>query len=102
MGIGRPLAAEPYLCKGILEGSIDGVLENLVPLPLNTLASGSQPHQIGKGGEGISDWSAEEEVQRCVEANGKESQRKISILPKVHSSGYADLKPKHAFLYLKA
>jgi len=101
VGIGRPLSAEPYLCKDILAGRVNGALENLVPLPLNTQSSGTQLHQIGRGREGISDWSVEEEVQRWIEANEKETQRKISILPKVDSSGYADLQPKHAFMYLR-
>jgi hypothetical protein len=102
VGIGRPLASEPYFCKDILQGKINGALENLVPLPLNTQSSGTQLHQIGKGEDGVSDWSVEEEVQRWIEENEKETQRKISILPKVDSSGYAQLKPKFAFHYLKA
>jgi 2,4-dienoyl-CoA reductase-like NADH-dependent reductase (Old Yellow Enzyme family) len=102
VGIGRPLASEPYFCKEILEGKIDGALENLVPLPMNTQASGTQIHQIGRGHKKISDWSVEEEVQRWIEANEKETQRKIDILPVVDSSGYADLKAKHGFEYLKA
>jgi len=36
VGIGRPLGAEPYLCKELLEGKITGALENFVPLPQNT------------------------------------------------------------------
>ena len=36
IGIGRPLGAEPYLCKELLEGKITGALENFVPLPQNT------------------------------------------------------------------
>jgi 2,4-dienoyl-CoA reductase-like NADH-dependent reductase (Old Yellow Enzyme family) len=39
-GVGRPLSAEPYLCKEILEGRMTGALENLVPLPQNMQASG--------------------------------------------------------------
>jgi 2,4-dienoyl-CoA reductase-like NADH-dependent reductase (Old Yellow Enzyme family) len=102
VGIGRPLSAEPYLCKEILEGKINGALENVVPVPLNTQSSGTQLHQIGKGEEGISDWSVVDEVQRWIEANEKETQRRIGILPKVDASGYANLKPKFTFEYLKA
>jgi 2,4-dienoyl-CoA reductase-like NADH-dependent reductase (Old Yellow Enzyme family) len=102
IGIGRPLSAEPYLCKEILEGKIDGAIENFMPLPLNTQASGTQLHQIGKGHEKISDWSVESEVQRWVEANEKETERKISILPKVDSSGYPMIKAEAGFVYLRA
>ncbi|KAK4561718.1 hypothetical protein LTR86_004397 [Recurvomyces mirabilis] len=101
VGIGRPLAAEPYLCKEILEGRVHGAIENSVPLPLNTQSSGSQLHQIGRGEEEVSDWSEEREVRRWVEANEKETERKISILPRVDSSGYAVLKAEAGFAYLR-
>lgn len=102
IGIGRPLAAEPYLVKEILQGKITGALENYVPLPLNTQSSGTQLHQIGYGEELVSDWSVEAEVKRWVEAHEKETERKISILPKVDSSGYAPLKAEAGFAYLAA
>jgi tRNA-dihydrouridine synthase len=101
VGIGRPLAAEPYLCKEILKGKVTGAIENLCPLPLNTQSSGTQLHQIGFGDEIISDWSVEDEVKRWVDANEKETQRKISILPKVDSSGYPPLKAEVGFAYLR-
>lgn len=101
VGIGRPLAAEPYLCKEILEGRVKGAIDNFVPLPLNTQASGSQLHQIASGCESISDWSVEDEVKRWEEANEAETQRKIKILPKVDSSGFAMLKPEVGFEYLR-
>ena len=81
IGIGRPLAAEPYLVREILAGKVTGAIENFVPLPLNTQSSGTQLHQIGHGDELVSDWSVEAEVKRWVEANEKETARKISILP---------------------
>ena len=102
IGIGRPLAAEPYLCREVLEGRVNGAIENFVPMPLNTQASGTQIHQFALGGEEISDWSVEAEVERWKEANTKETERKISILPKVDSSGYPSLKPEAGFAYLKA
>jgi len=101
VGIGRPLGAEPFLCKEILEGRITGAIENYVPLPLNTQGTGSQLHQIGYGEKMISDWSDESEVKRWVEANEKETARKISILPIVDSSGYPPLKPEVGFEYLR-
>jgi 2,4-dienoyl-CoA reductase-like NADH-dependent reductase (Old Yellow Enzyme family) len=102
IGIGRPLAAEPYLVKEILEGKVTGAIENYVPLPLNTQSSGTQLHQIGHGDELVSDWSVEAEVKRWIEAHEKETERKISILPKVDSSGYAPLKAEAGFAYLAA
>lgn len=101
VGIGRPLAAEPYLCKEILEGRVSGAIENLVPLPQNTQASGSQLHQIGKGHPEVSDWSDKGEVQRWIEANEKETERKMEILPKVDSSGYAQLRAEVGFAYVR-
>ena len=88
VGIGRPLSAEPYLCKEILEGKVMGAIDNYMPLPMNTQASGTQLHQVGKGEEKISDWSVKEEVDRWIKANEIETKRKESILPKIDSSGY--------------
>lgn len=102
IGIGRPLAAEPYLCKELLSGKVTGAIENLMPLPMNTQASGSQLHQVGKGDELISDWSVESEVNRWLKANEIETERKNSILPRVDSSGYAPLKAEAGFAYLRA
>jgi 2,4-dienoyl-CoA reductase-like NADH-dependent reductase (Old Yellow Enzyme family) len=101
LGIGRPLAAEPYLCKEILKGKVSGAIENVMPLPLNTQSSGTQLHQIGKGEGSISDWSVEGEVKRWQEANEQETERKKSVLPLVDSSGYAWIKPESAFAYLQ-
>lgn len=100
VGIGRPLAAEPFLCRDLLSGRAIGAIENYVPLPQNTQASGSQIHQVGKGDNAVSDWSDEGEVARWVSANEKETERKISILPKVDSSGYPVLKAEVGFEYL--
>ncbi|MBE7181282.1 MAG: NADH:flavin oxidoreductase/NADH oxidase family protein, partial [Terriglobus roseus] len=101
IGIGRPLAAEPYLCSEILQGRVAGAIENFMPLPLNTQASGMQLHQVGKGEEQISDWSVESEVKRWQEANEVEAKRKMEMLPIVDSSGYAYIKPESGFAYLK-
>jgi len=102
VGIGRPLAAEPFLCKEILEGKVQGSIENLVPLPQNTQASGTQIHQIGQDWvEGtVSDWSSGEEVKRWMEDLEKETERKQKVLPKVDSSGYPPTRPVDGFKYL--
>ena len=101
VGIARPLAAEPYLCKEILEGKVTSAIENFMPLPLNTQSSGTQLHQIGRGQEGISDWSVEAEVERWKEANEIEAKRKEKMLPVVDSSGYAWIEAVDGFRYLK-
>lgn len=101
IGIGRPLAAEPYLCKELLEGRVSGAIENLVPLSLNTQASGSQLQQVGRGEASISDWSVESEVDRWVKANEAETERKIKLLPKVDSSGFPVLRAEVGFEYLR-
>jgi 2,4-dienoyl-CoA reductase-like NADH-dependent reductase (Old Yellow Enzyme family) len=101
VGIGRPLGAEPFLCKDILEGRVQGAIENFVPLPLNTQATGSQLHQVGKGNRLISDWSDKDEVQRWIKASEIETARKERILPKVDSSGYPALKAEVGFAYMR-
>ncbi|TKA37881.1 hypothetical protein B0A55_13726, partial [Friedmanniomyces simplex] len=85
----------------ILEGRVTGAIENLVPLPLNTQATGTQLQQVGLDDQLVSDWSDEGEVQRWVEANEKETARKIGVLPKVDSSGFPPLKAEVGFEYLR-
>lgn len=102
IGIGRPLGAEPYLCREILEGKITGAIENFMPLPKNTQGTGTQLHQIGQGMELVSDWSDKGEVARWVDAEKIEEERKISILPKVDSSGYpSPFEAKVGFAYVR-
>jgi hypothetical protein len=101
VGIGRPLGAEPLLCKHILEGRVQGAIENYIPLPQNTQATGTQLHQIGKGDRLISDWSDESEVKRWVEECEKETKRREAILPKIDSSGYPALSAQVGIEYVK-
>lgn len=101
IGMARPIAAEPYICKEILSGRISGSIENYMQLPNHTQAAGTQLHQVGHGHEKVSDWSFEEEVRRWEEANESEQKRKASILPVVDASGYPPFVPKHGFAYLK-
>lgn len=101
VGLGRPLAAEPYFCKEILSGRVTGAIENSMPRPKNTQASGMQLVQIGGGEKLVSDWSSQEEVERWLEADRKEEERKIKILPRVDSSGYAPIKAEVGFDYLR-
>ena len=101
VGIGRPLGAEPLLCRDILAGKVAGAIENFVPLPLNTQATGTQLHQVGNGHRLVSDWSDGGEVQRWIEANEKETERKIKLLPKVDSSGYPALRAEVGSDYMR-
>jgi len=101
VGIGRPLGAEPFLCREILSGRVTGVIENLVPLPQNTQGTGTQLHQVARGEALVSDWSDESEVRRWVVAFELETARKMSVLPKVDSSGYPPLKAHVGFEYLR-
>jgi hypothetical protein len=72
-----------------------------IPLPQNTQATGTQLHQIGHAHKLVSDWSDKEEVDRWIKAFEKETQRKISILPKVDSSGYPPLKAEVGFDFVR-
>ncbi|KAF2162805.1 hypothetical protein M409DRAFT_26660 [Zasmidium cellare ATCC 36951] len=102
IGIGRPLGAEPYFCKEVLEGRVRGAIENYMPLPKNTQGTGTQLHQIGQGHALVSDWSDEGEVQRWLEADKKEEARKMSVLPRVDSSGYpSPFKAEVGFAYAR-
>lgn len=102
VGVARPLGAEPYLCKELLAGKVTGAIENFVPLPQNTQATGTQLHQVGRGERLVSDWSNEDEVKRWIQAFEKETARRANILPKVDSSGYPPLKPEIGFDYLRS
>jgi hypothetical protein len=101
IGIGRPLGAEPLFCKEILQGRVTGAIENFMPLPKNTQATGTQLHQIAYADGMTSDWSDHAEVQRWLEADRREEERKLAILPKVDSSGYARIQARSGFVYMR-
>lgn len=101
VGIARPLGAEPYLCRNLLEGTVTGAIENFVPLPQNTQATGTQLHQVGLGHELVSDWSDKGEVKRWLEAYEKETARKTALLPKVDSSGYPAVSAQAGYAYVR-
>lgn len=99
--ISKPLAAEQYLCKEILERRVTGALENLVLLPQNTQASGSQLHQLGRRKEKVSDWSQREEVDRWMRAFEKNKEERASMLSRVERWAYPVLKAEMRSEYLK-
>lgn len=99
IGIGRPLAAEPYFCREILNGTITGALENFSPVSYLTLCSGTQLHQIALGDKAISDWSNQEEVDRWHKALEMENEHKASISPRIDRSGYPRITAVDGFEY---
>lgn len=99
IGLGRPLAAEPYLCREILNGTVTGALENLSPVSYLTLCSGTQLHQIALGDKTISDWSNQKEVDRWHQALQTENEHKASIFPRIDRSGYPRLIAVNGFNY---
>ncbi|KAK8044965.1 hypothetical protein PG993_004989 [Apiospora rasikravindrae] len=104
VGIGRPLGAEPYLCRDLLlqHGSgVQGALESFVPLPQSTQATGTQLAQIGHGHAAVSDYSDEEEVRRWGEEFQREAERKEKVLPVVDSSGFPLFQAQSGFYYLR-
>lgn len=94
VGVRRLLS---YLCKEILEGRVTSAIENLVPLPQNTQASGSQLHQLGGHEEKTSDWSQKEDVERWMWAFEKDEAERAAILPRC---GHPILKAEKGFEYL--
>jgi hypothetical protein len=102
VGLARPLAAEPFFCKELLEGKVTGALDSYIPMAMTTGSSGTQLHQIGKGKNAISDYSVENEVNRYTEAWEKQNKDVLSKLPKVNGSEIPSwFEAKYGFEYLK-
>ena len=99
IGLARPLTAEPHLVKHILAGKYNSALNNKVVEQYQTFSSGTQLHQIGNGEKEISDFSREEEAGRFHEALQKDTEKNVSILPRVESSGFPPLNALHKFLF---
>jgi 2,4-dienoyl-CoA reductase-like NADH-dependent reductase (Old Yellow Enzyme family) len=56
VGLARPLAQEPYLCKNILEGNVTGAIKQVIDennFGLTNIAAGAQLRQISEGYEPI-------------------------------------------------
>lgn len=84
-----------------MDFGVSAAIENFIPLPQNTQATGTQLHQVGHGHARISDWSDEGEVGRWVAACERETARKVAILPKVDSSGYPMLRAEVGFEFVR-
>ena len=67
VGLARPLTAEPYLIRDMLDGKTDAARDNKFPAPMQTGASIVQIAAISKG-EPIPDLSVQDEVERVLEA----------------------------------
>jgi hypothetical protein len=101
VGLARPLAAEPFFCKELLEGKVTGALDTFIPMTMTTGSSGTQLHQIGKGQDVVSDYSVEDEVERYKEAYEKQNKNLLSNLPKVTESEIPSwFEAKYGFRYL--
>ncbi|GAA6045974.1 hypothetical protein JCM8097_002750, partial [Rhodosporidiobolus ruineniae] len=76
IGLARPLTAEPYLIKEMLEGKKTAAAENKVPLPVTTYTSVLQIGAIAKGVP-IPDLSTEEGAAAAIAAaTGKKPEEK--------------------------
>ena len=54
IGLARPLAQEPHLCRDMLEGRVAGAIQQLIPdenFGLSNVAAGTQMRQVGKDHE---------------------------------------------------
>ncbi|GAO47484.1 FMN-linked oxidoreductase [Saitoella complicata NRRL Y-17804] len=72
IGLGRPLTAEPFLCRDILSGSVNACLNNKLPsdMGMQIVGAGSQITEIAAGKEPF-DSSDEKVVERFLEECGK-------------------------------
>lgn len=66
VGLARPLTAEPYFVRDMVEGKSDGAKPNHVPSAIQTPASVAQIGAIGKG-QDIPDLSNEDVAAKMVE-----------------------------------
>ncbi|GAA6043533.1 hypothetical protein JCM8097_001206, partial [Rhodosporidiobolus ruineniae] len=67
VGLARPLTAEPYLIREMIEGKTKAAKENKAPAQVQTATSIAQIGAIAHG-QPIPDLSNEEEAQACVAA----------------------------------
>ncbi|KAH6614316.1 hypothetical protein C7974DRAFT_368636 [Boeremia exigua] len=70
VGLARPLAQEPDLCKNILEGKVTGAIKQLADdFALTNITAGAQLRQISMGVEPI-DLSRQENLDALIETIG--------------------------------
>lgn len=92
VGLARPFAQEPYLCKDILEGKVTGVIKQVIDdndFGLTNVAAGAQLRQIGEGRDPI-DLSHQENLDALMKDIGTWSEKMASDR-KMHSYGYPEI-----------
>jgi 2,4-dienoyl-CoA reductase-like NADH-dependent reductase (Old Yellow Enzyme family) len=100
IGLARPLAQEPHLCKDILDGTVTGAIKQLIPdenFGLTNVAAGTQMRQVGKDHEPL-DLS----VQANYDGFMKDMQAwgaKMAGDEKVKNFGYVDIESIDATPY---
>ncbi|KAF1355902.1 FMN-linked oxidoreductase [Lizonia empirigonia] len=100
VGLARPLAQEPHLCKDMLEGKVVGAIKLRIPdenFGLTNVAAGTQMRQVGKDHEPI-DLSNEENEKAFMADMGKWGEKMASD-SKMESYGYVDIESVQAVPY---
>ena len=100
VGLARPLAQEPHLCKDILEGKVVGAIKQLIDdanFGLTNVAAGTQMRQVGKDHEPI-DLSVQENLDAFMKDMGTWGE-KMANDSKVQNYGYADITSMQAVPY---
>lgn len=100
VGLGRPVAQEPHLCKDILEGKIKGAIKQGLDennFGLTNVAAGTQIRQIGKDQEPI-DLSKEENLQAFMKDMGAWAD-KMGKDSAMQSYGYVDIESAASIPY---
>jgi len=100
VGLARPLAQEPHLCKDILEGKVVGAIKQLIDdenFGLTNVAAGTQMRQVGKDHEPI-DLSVQENLDAFMKDVGTWGE-KMANDSKVQNYGYVDITSAQAVPY---
>jgi 2,4-dienoyl-CoA reductase-like NADH-dependent reductase (Old Yellow Enzyme family) len=100
VGLARPLAQEPHLCKDIIEGKVVGAIKQLIDdenFGLTNVAAGTQMRQVGKDQEPI-DLSVQENLDAFMKDMGTWGE-KMANDSKVQNYGYVDLTSAQAVPY---
>mgnify|MGYP004505801099 CR=1 FL=1 len=100
VGLARPLAQEPHLCKDILEGKVYGAIKQAIDdnnFGLTNVAAGTQMRQVGKDQEPI-DLSVQENLDAFMKDMGSWGE-KMANDSKMQNYGYVDVTSAQAVPY---
>ncbi|KAJ4990867.1 NADH:flavin oxidoreductase/NADH oxidase [Stagonosporopsis vannaccii] len=100
VGLARPLAQEPHLCKDILEGKVTGAIKQAIDdnnFGLTNVAAGTQMRQVGKDQEPI-DLSRQENLDAFMKDMGTWGE-KMANDSKMQNYGYVDITSAQAVPY---